>query len=559
MARIEVCRLAGLAVLSGAILATPTLAASTSGDLVPARPASRLLAITTLSGGGASTTPCLTPIVQSVRFDAQRSTASARRSVAGLSNDSALFAERRVGDGDGNIVRFTVDRGSFDRVDVSDDNANGRPDVVDAALSGLSRAQRLLVGQLDLPNPGPVDVILGRLGAGVESVAVPASGRINRAQIWLDPGMRSGAAAVRRAAEHQYAHAVAAIAGLDPAWGEAFAAWTALALDGAADDRTLGTLGRRLAAAGSGLVVDDLDLANGNAAWFAFLQEAYGSSAVKLAVEELGRGGSDQSALDRALRRATGETLDHALRDYQVWSLLVGPRDDSRHFSFASKLPAPSFASTAESFPSLSVQSDPEVGPMGSATTLLRPGDHIGGITIRFEGDFIAHWAADVLLLRADGSMHRLPIKLDADDAGEITVPLQEVGEVLLLVRNLDPEGRPARRYTWGAQLEPGYPVELAALKAEPSGDVGVLVSWDTSGERGLLGFNVLRSVGEDGHATRVNPVWIPAIGGTGASAAYSFLDAGSEKGVAYRYRIEAVTPEGLTSRSDAVAVAPTR
>ena len=50
--------------------------------------------------------------------------------------------------------RFTADRSAFDRVDVMDDNGNGRPDVVDEALSGIARAQRLLVGQLELPNPG---------------------------------------------------------------------------------------------------------------------------------------------------------------------------------------------------------------------------------------------------------------------------------------------------------------------------------------------------------------------------------------------------------------------
>jgi hypothetical protein len=119
---------------------------------------------------------------------------------------------------------------------------------------------------------------------------------------------------VRRAAEHQYAHAVAMSAGLDPAWGEALASWTALALEGAADDRMLGALGRRIAAAGSGLVVDDVDLASGNAAWFAFLQEAHGPTAVKVVEES----GADRPRLDRAAP-GDGDTLDQALRDYQLW------------------------------------------------------------------------------------------------------------------------------------------------------------------------------------------------------------------------------------------------
>jgi hypothetical protein len=550
-------RFAARGVLAGALAGSSAWAAPASGDLVPARPASRLVAVTTLSGGGALNVSCLTPVVQSVRSDPQKATVAARRSVAALSTDFVLAGERKAADLEGNVVRFTIDRASFDRIDPADDNANGRPDIVDAALSGLSRAQRLLVGQLELPNPGPVDVILGRLGAGVEGVAVPSSGRSTRAQLWLDPGARGGAVGVRRAAEHQYAHAVAVLAGLDPAWGEAFASWVPLTLDGAADERSTGAMARRFESAGAGLVATDLELASGNAAWFAFLKESYGPTAVKLAVEELGRGGSDQAALDRAMRRATGDSLDQALRDYQVWALLVGPRDDGRHFSFAPRLPAPEFASSVDSLPTLSVQADPEIGPMGSAAVLVRPGERAGGMTVRFEGDIAARWAADLLLVRADGGMQRVPIALDVDDAGEVTVPLQDVREAILLVRNLDPEERAARRYTWGAQWEAGYPVEIGGLAAEPSQTGGVVLAWDTGGERNLVGFNVLRSRSDAGPSIRVNPVWIPAVGEGTKPAAYSFLDTTAESGVAYRYRIEAVTPEGLTSRSEAVTLSP--
>jgi hypothetical protein len=362
---------------------------------------------------------------------------------------------------------------------------------------------------------------------------------------------------VRRSAEHQYAHAVAAAAGLDPAWGEAFAGWAALALEGSPDDRALSALANRFAEQGTGLITDDVELASGNAAWFAFLNESYGPTAVKLAVEELGRGGSDQAALDRAMRRATGDTLDAALRDYQVWSLLVGPRDDGRHFSFASRLPGPLFASSADALPALSIQSDPEVGPMGQAAVLLRSNETTGGLTLRFEGDLAARWAADMLIVRNDGALHRVPLVLDAEDAGVLSVPLQDVREVLLLVRNLDPEGRPARRYSWAAHFEPGFPAEFGAVHAEAVGpEGGALVSWETSAEQGVLGFNVLRAR-DGGEASRVNPVWIPSMGGTSGPASYSFLDASAKPGVAYRYLVEAVTLEGLESRSEDVALAP--
>jgi hypothetical protein len=461
-------------------------------------------------------------------------------------------------DADGTTVRFTTDRNAFDRVDAVDDNANGLPDAVDEALAGVARAQRLLVGQLELPNPGTIELAFARLGSNVDGLAVPFNGTPTRTHIWLDPAIRGGSPMVRRAAEHQYAHAVAAAAGLGPGWGEAFAGWAALALEGSPDDRTLEFLASRLAAQGTGLVADDFELASGNAAWFSFLNESYGPTAVKLVVEELGRGGSDQVALDRAMRRATGDSVEAALRDYQVWSLLVGPRDDGRHFSFAARLPGPVFAASADALPALSVQADPEVGPMGLAAVLLRPNEVAGGLTVRFEGDVAARWAADLLLVRNEGASHRVPLALDADDAGELSVPLQGVREVLLLVRNLDAEGRPARRYSWAAQFEPGFPAEFGVLHAEMAGPTGgALVSWETVSEQGLLGFNVLRERGEGSEALRVNPVWIPSLGESSGPASYSFFDAAAALGVAYRYRVEAVTLLGLKSQSEAVALVP--
>jgi hypothetical protein len=71
------------------------------------------------------------------------------------------------------------------------------------------------------------------------------------------------------------------------------------------------------------------------------------------------------------------------------------------------------------------------------------------------------------------------------------------------------------------------------------------------------LGFNVLRARSDSGDAIRVNPVWIPSLGESSGPASYSFFDATAEPGVAYRYRIQAVTLEGLASRSEAVALTP--
>ena len=123
-------------------------------------------------------------------------------------------------------------------------------------------------------------------------------------------------------------------------------------------------------------------------------------------------------------------------------------------------------------------------------------------------------------------------------------------------MRNLDLEGRAARPYSWAAQFAPGFPAEFGELRVERAGALrGALVSWETSMESGLVGFNVLRARSDASEATRVNPVWIPTVGETGGPASYSFFDADAEPGVSYRYQIEAVTLEGLTSRSEPVSL----
>lgn len=515
----------------------------------------RLQAVATLSGGGAVPIPCLTPTLSALRQDPASASIAGRRALTTLLPDSPLAAERRFVDGE-ITVRYAGDRGSPDRLDSADENANGRPDLAETAVAGVARAQALLVGQLELPSPGPVEISFVRLGSGIEGVALP--GRGGRVAILLEASLRSGAA-VRRAAEHQFAHAVAMNAGLPASWAEAFATWSTFSLEGGPDARETAAIGRRVASLGEGLVSDDLDRASGNAAWFAFLHESYGSTAVKLAVEELSRGGPAESTLDRALRRAGGTGFDAAFREFQTWALLSGPRDDGRHFSFGARLAGPSFAASTDALPALSIQADPWVAPLGGALVLVRPDEAAGGLSLRFEGDPAARWSVDALLVRADGSMHRVPLSLDADDAGEAIVPLQGLDEAILLVRNLDGEGKPPRHYSWSAHVERGYPVEIVNLGVERDrASGGAIIGWETSIERGLLGFNVLRTARAGGTPTRVNPVWIPAVGASGSPAAYSFLDVTADASVAYEYVVEAVTTDGLATRSDPVP-APAR
>lgn len=541
--------------LAAALIATAIAAASTptAAETFPvARPANRIQAVATLAGGTGSHVTCLTPIVVSLRQDPRQASPAARRALAVLQGDVALPLESRWTEPDGTLVRYTFDRGSFDRIDPADDDADGLPDAVEAARDGLAEARRLLVERTELADPGPVEILLGRLGAGQDGVLVPGAGRGGRALILLDGSGRFGTAALRRAAIHQYAHAVALAFGptVSMGWGESLATWTALRLGAGDDERTRSALAGRLERLHAGLGADDLDLAAGNAVWLAFLDEAYGPNALRLAFEEMAKGGSIALAFDRALRRGAGLRFSEAFRDFQLWALLVGDRDDGRHFSFASRAPSPTFAATVEGLPAIAVQDDPAVAGLGATATLLRPGEADGGVTVRFDGDGPGRWDADLLLYMRDGSKHRVVLPLDPDGRGEATLPLDAVGEIVLLVRNLDGEDRMPRRYSWSAHREPGYPFELASLSATALVPGGVLVAWETRSEHAVLGFNVFR-VAEDGDAAvRVNPVWVPAVGDRVIAASYQFLDVSAVPGVRYSYRLEGITPQGLSTRS---------
>jgi hypothetical protein len=358
---------------------------------------------------------------------------------------------------------------------------------------------------------------------------------------------------------HQYAHAVVMELGpgLPPEWAEAFAVWSVLKLTGASYTGLIDHLDSRLERSAEGLLSGDLELAAGNALWFAFLDEAYGPLAVRLTLQELSLGAPSSAALHRAMNRSAGVSLSDAFREFHTWCLLTGERSHGMHFPFAAGLQSPRFATAADYLPVLSVQANPSIAPMGSAQILLRPGRSGDGLTVRFEGEFPVRWEADLLLFRTDRTLYRLPIVLDAEGRGELTVPNQSLEEAVLMIRNLDAEDGVPGRYTWTAHREQGFPYELESLNASGAvdGQSGVLVTWETETEQHLIGFNILRSGIPGAAGEKINPIWMPAIGDRSTAASYQFLDSTARPGMTYHYRIEGITMEGLGSRSEAVSV----
>lgn len=547
---------------SGLVLA---LACSSSIQATPpsegfpvARPASRLQAVTVLSGGAPEPHACLTPLVQAVRSESVKASAPARRAFAVLASDNPLLGERRAVAADGTVVRYTAERASLDRIDPADDDGNGRPDLVDVVLAGIQDARSLLRGRLELGVSSPVEIVLGRLGSGIDGLTLPDPDGDGRLVIVLESVPRGGNASLRRAAAHQFGHAAAGSLGpgLPATWAEALATWVEIEL-GDENERSLAPIVHRLERLADGLDADDIVAAAGNAAWLAFLDEAYGPTSVRLSLDEIATGAPIEAALDRALQRAAAMRLRDAFRDFHLWSVLVGDRADGRHFPFAARIPGPRFASSWTGLPALSILSEPPVAGLGAAHAVVRLDEAQGGVTFRFEGELSTRWDADLLLLTKEGRLHRVAILVGADGRGEATVPLDGIREVLLLVRNLGSDGGAPRRYTWSAFRVPGYPFELASLSATRStaSDAPVLVSWETISETGVIGYNVWRLPADGGSPTRINPVWVPAVGDRVTASLYRFVDGGADPAKPVSYAIEGVTRDGLSSRSDPVPV----
>jgi len=537
------------------ILAIPAALAA-DREFPQRQPVTRTQAIEQLQAGSPAERSCLTPEIQLVRTS-RSGGRPAPGPALGLLRWSTPAGETRIERADGLRVRYTQAPGLLDRIDPTDTNGNGRPDVLTATLAGVDAARDLLVDRLELPAPQQLELLLVELGDDLDGYTVPTLARVAGSTVVLDATPTLGVPGARRTAIHQYAHAVAlALDGrFSPSWAEAFATWAVLAIEGGPDETTLQQLDRRLGRMTDGLLSQSLDLAAGNALWLAFLDEAYGPAAVRMTITELARGAAVMDALDRGLRGATGDDLATAFREFHVWSLLVGGRSDRQHFSFAERLTAPGFASAADGLPALSVRADPAIGSLGATQVRLSPERSEGGLRVHFEGEFDGRWQVDLLLVGEHGGLRRHPLPL-TDGRGESTVPLNGLDSAMLLIRNLSADAG-SHRYTYAAHHEKSYPFELAALETHNAIALGsaVEILWTTASEQDLLGFNVLRSREDDGSTVAVNPIWIPALGDGSGATTYRFLDRTAEAGVPYLYRIEGITRTGLTSLSDATPV----
>ena len=88
-------------------------------------------------------------------------------------------------------------------------------------------------------------------------------------------------------------------------------------------------------------------------------------------------------------------------------------------------------------------------------------------------------------------------------------------------------------------------PVQLSSFKAARA-DQGAVIQWTTESELENAGFNVLRSDSRTGTFKVITPRMLPGAGTTSERSTYAYIDTTAKEGIAYYYRLEEVSFEGV-------------
>ena len=435
----------------------------------------------------------------------------------------------------------------------SAEQSSTRTATLQGTLTGLEQAGALLRDTLGWETSAGMEILLADIDRESELLV---SARPGRAPLLvLAESVPGGFDLARRAAVRGLTEALAQLGPtpIPSGWVAPLGGWATYSIDGVLAPRDRRAIEHHLADLRSGLFAEDA----GAISWLIFLEEAYGIEAVGAFVGALQTDGVEDSAIDRALSAHAGG-LASAFREFHLWSLFVGQRDDGEHFSFADQVETTRFDSEALGLPTLSLQSNPPLAPWGAAQIRLEPNERRGGLGLFVEGGFPGEWSADLLLLRGDGVKQRLRLPLQ-EGRGDLRVPLQDIEQAWLLIRRLGDVPAEQLTYTFAAHHERRYPVEYGAISVGPAGAGvrGNQIAWETLLESDLLGFQVQRTHG-DAPFSPISTVWIPAVGDGERTTGYVYVDREALPDRVYRYRLQVLTRHGLLVESP-VVLSPTR
>jgi hypothetical protein len=98
--------------------------------------------------------------------------------------------------------------------------------------------------------------------------------------------------------------------------------------------------------------------------------------------------------------------------------------------------------------------------------------------------------------------------------------------------------------------------IELSSFTATPKINK-VVLQWTTESEVDNAGFNLYRSVSEDGEYLKINESLIPAQGSSTQGASYEFVDRGLQNRKTYYYKLEDIDLKGTSTMHGPVSATP--
>ncbi len=462
-------------------------------------------------------------------------------------------------------IHYTKDRSTVDAIIIADRNNNYIPDYVETIGEGLEEARKLFIDQLLFADPArllqpgqPFDVYIKNLGGKLSGMTAPLLDKSSRSQgqafsfIVLDNLLVGDKTILKAISAHHFAHAITFSYSFRAShwWSEASAIWL--------EDRLYNTLIRyyeplnyRLRMKNKALDTDDLVLTQGNALWPFFLSEK-DVNLIRMSWEEI------QSQPDMAVlqiftnlfeRNHLGSLLDN-FSDFCLWSYFTGSKDDGNHFLFASYLPDPFFDSSYSTYPIAGIQTENPVEPLAVSFIRFESEKSEGALIINFEGDQHCQWDVDVLLVSdKDPRYYRTKMDIDNTGHGFIGIPWKRLNEIIMVVKNLSIRKGVSGRFNYVATHDPSFPFEINFIEA--IGEQGIIaILWETNSESDLFGWNVYRSCQPLCDFSKINDVFIPALGEFSGPVLYKYLDINAKPSTRYFYYVEGVTMEGLSSRS---------
>jgi hypothetical protein len=184
-------------------------------------------------------------------------------------------------------------------------------------------------------------------------------------------------------------------------------------------------------------------------------------------------------------------------------------------------------------------------GPLGWRRVSLRTEDERAGLEIALP-DAGAHAARLLLFYRGDGGFDSLPVFPGATRV----VPAAGTASVEVVLADGDRAGEA----TLHVSRVPDYPAALASSRAGWTSG-GVEIAWETSRHEDLLGWVVERRDETDGDAPLERNT-LPATVASGSATGYFWLDRDAIPGHRYRYRVLALTQDGLLGEAFEASVA---